>query len=75
MIPRLATCWTLVSFAVATASLSGPAVADFVLTVSGTYASSDNEPFRTDGTNSFVNDLPPLFGLDQLQGGIFSASS
>ncbi len=66
--------WIFVTFASAIVRLPGTSVADFIITVSGKYASSDNETFRTDGTNSFANDLPPLLDLDRLRGGTFAAS-
>lgn len=59
---------------VALAIHTGPASADYLLTATGTFRSFDNQTDRFDGTNDYVNDLPPLFDIDRLRGGTFTAT-
>jgi len=74
MPPRLAACWALTAFAASIVALPGPAAADYALSVSGTYQSSSNSTFRTDGTNVVTDDLPPILDLGRLRGGSFEAT-
>jgi hypothetical protein len=59
---------------VALAVHPGPASADYLLTATGTFRSFDNETDRFDGTNNYVNDPSPLFDVDRLRGGTFTAT-
>ena len=71
---RTLTRIALAVFAASAAAHPNPASADFVLTVTGTFQSFYNETERFDGTNYYTNDLPPLFDVDRLRGGTFSAN-
>lgn len=51
-----------------------PARADFLVTFTGPLLSSEFSSGRFDGTDSFRDDLPPLFDLDRLDGGSFRAT-
>lgn len=60
---------------VAAASLPAPAHAAFRVTFTGPLDYSDYFSSRFDGTDSFDDDLPPLFDLGRLAGGSFRATS
>src|SRR5262245_11018278 len=64
--------WTLcLGLLAATAT---PAAADHLITLTGTLDGSSYFSLRFDGTNSFFDDVPPLFDLGRLDGGSFRAT-